>query len=71
MRRPRCVAGENACPPEDVGGPFGYADYAEAVSDPSHPDHEALVEWGGPDFDPHRFDVAEAEARLEDWFGRR
>ena len=71
MRRPRCVAGENACPPEDVGGPFGYADYVDAVRDPSHPDHDALVEWGGPDFDPRRFDVTEAEARLEEWFGRR
>lgn len=29
---PVCVAGENACPPEDVGGPHGYALFLERFS---------------------------------------
>lgn len=69
MRRPRCVGGENACPPEDVGGSHGYMDYLEAVLDPSHEAHAELVAWGGGRFDPSRFDVAEADARIADRFG--
>ncbi|WP_311979899.1 plasmid pRiA4b ORF-3 family protein [Bradyrhizobium diazoefficiens] len=28
------------CPPEDVGGAPGYAEYLDAISDPAHPEHE-------------------------------
>ena len=28
-----CLAGENACPPEDVGGPLGYEIFLQAISD--------------------------------------
>ena len=28
---PACVAGENACPPDDVGGPHGYALFLEII----------------------------------------
>ena len=31
---PMCIAGANACPPEDVGDPHGYADFLEAIADP-------------------------------------
>jgi Plasmid pRiA4b ORF-3-like protein len=34
------------CPPEDVGGAPGYADYLEATSDPTHPEHEHMRLWG-------------------------
>ena len=36
LRRPTCIAGDNACPPEDVGVPGGYMNYLEAVLDPQH-----------------------------------
>ncbi len=29
---PACVAGENACPPEDAGGPHGYQWFLEAIA---------------------------------------
>jgi len=64
MRKPRCVAGENACPPEDVGGPPGYMHFLEAVLDASHEDHEEMVEWHGPGFDPGCFDLARVEAEI-------
>jgi len=54
---PRCVAGSRACPPEDSGGPWGYADFCDAIKNPTHEQHEELLEWIGPDFDPEEFDV--------------
>lgn len=36
----QCIAGENACPPEDVGGAPGYADFLAAIADPRHAEHE-------------------------------
>jgi hypothetical protein len=59
-----CLAGERACPPEDVGGPPGYMEYLEALLDPSNPDHEQMVEWRGLSFDPERFDLAKINRRL-------
>ena len=44
---PGVVAGEGACPPEDVGGPGGYAAFREAIADPGHPDHEQVRSWAG------------------------
>ena len=36
----RCIDGENACPPEDVGGAHGYAQFLAAIADPRHEEHE-------------------------------
>ena len=52
-----CLAGENACPPEDVGGPYGYFEYLVAINDKTHPEHEQMIEWRGEGFDPTEFDV--------------
>jgi len=54
---PWVLSGKRACPPEDVGGPWGYANFLEALADPKHPDHEDLSEWCGEPFDPEAFDV--------------
>jgi hypothetical protein len=54
---PCCVAGERACPPEDCGGPWGYADFVAAIQDPTHESHEDQLEWIGGEFDPEAFDV--------------
>ncbi|MBS1792100.1 MAG: plasmid pRiA4b ORF-3 family protein [Acidobacteria bacterium] len=54
---PRCVAGERACPPEDCGGVWGYANFLTAVSDPSHPEREELLEWVRGAFDPDHCDL--------------
>lgn len=62
-RLPFCADGKRACPPEDVGGPWGYANYLEAIGDPSHEEHEDMLEWGG-DFDPEEFDLKQVNREL-------
>jgi hypothetical protein len=58
------VAGENACPPEDCGGPWGYAEMLAAVGDPSDPAHEEYLQWlDGDEVDPAAFDF-ERHAKL-------
>mgnify|MGYP000848979074 FL=1 len=52
------VAGEGACPPENCGGVYGYANLLDALKDPEHEDHEDMREWLGDDFDPNAFDFA-------------
>ncbi len=39
---PGCVDGYGACPPEDCGGPGGYAQLLKTLADPNHPDHENM-----------------------------
>jgi hypothetical protein len=51
---PNCLEGERACPPEDVGGIRGYAEYLEAMADPSHERHQEMLDWNGP-FNPDAF----------------
>ena len=64
VRYPRVVAGRRACPPEDVGGSPGYADFLEAVADPQHDEHESWLKWIGGRFDPEHFDVLAANDRI-------
>jgi Plasmid pRiA4b ORF-3-like protein len=59
-----CVDGKRACPPEDCGGPWGYLDFVDAISDPSHEQHKELLEWVGGEFDPEEFDPEEVNKRL-------
>lgn len=64
---PSCVAGRRSCPPEDVGGPWGYAEFLAATRDPGHPRHDELLEWSGPYFtDPEGFDLDAVNQALQD-----
>lgn len=60
-----CMAGENACPPEDVGGAPGYFEFVEVISDPSHEEHESMLTWCGGQFDPRFFDIDATNERLK------
>ncbi|MFR9803782.1 plasmid pRiA4b ORF-3 family protein [Pseudonocardia sp. RS010] len=70
VRYPRGVSGQGACPPEDVGGVWGYEEFQAVMADPAHPDHAERLEWAGGPFDPHRFEPAAADRALE-WLAWR
>ena len=53
----RCLDGQRACPPEDVGGVGGYADFVKAIRNPRHPEHTEMLEWVGGAFDPDKLDL--------------
>jgi hypothetical protein len=61
---PHCFEGERACPPEDIGGVWGYADFLEAIGDPNHDEHARLLKWAGGSFDAQQFDPAAATKRM-------
>jgi hypothetical protein len=64
LARPLCIVGVNACPPEDVGGPPGYVEFLQAIRNPNHEEHAAMLEWCGGGFDPTAFDIDAVHERL-------
>lgn len=60
----RCVAGENAAPPEDCGGPPGFERLLQILDDPSDPEHSDMKTWVGRRYDRKRCDLAAIEKGL-------
>jgi hypothetical protein len=65
VKYPRCVAGEQACPPEDCGGAYGYEEFLEAIQDRHHEEHKEMLEWVGGKFDPEAFDMTRVNRELQ------
>ncbi len=65
---PVCLTGKRACPPEDCGGIWGYANILEALKHPDDPQYQELFEWLGDDFDPEYFDLDEVNEELKRFF---
>jgi Plasmid pRiA4b ORF-3-like protein len=61
---PRCLTGKRACPPEDVGGIWGYAEFLEAIRESDHPEHDDMLEWCGGAFDPEAFPLDDINQAL-------
>ncbi len=57
------IDGENACPPEDCGGSWGYEELLAVLGDPKHPEHQDMRDWAGS-FDPTRLDQNEVAKRV-------
>ena len=73
---PKCVAGENACPPEDCGSIWGYSDLQKIIKDPKHKEHKDMLKWLGindpSEFNPNEFnltdiDFEDPKKRLKEW----
>jgi hypothetical protein len=65
VKYPICLDGKRACPPEDCGGITGFVEFVEAVRNPYHEDHQAMIEWVGYKYDPNEFNIALANKRLK------
>jgi hypothetical protein len=61
---PHCLDGERACPPEDCGGPHGYARLLEVLADPAHPEHAEVADWLGRPLEPEAFDPEAVDLAL-------
>jgi hypothetical protein len=71
---PICIKGKRACPPEDCGGIWGYAELLEIIANPNHEEYEGMLRWLGGEFDPEHFDIKEVcfddpDKRLKMAFG--
>jgi hypothetical protein len=68
VRYPICVEGERACPPEDVGGVSGFADFVRAMTmDPK--DKAEDEDEDGDEYDEEKEDDEEAQ-QFRAWYGR-
>jgi Plasmid pRiA4b ORF-3-like protein len=68
---PRLIEADGYCPPEDVGGPWGYTQFLKAIGNTSHRRHVQYKKWFGDDFDPNAVDfpalVREMEKLAKRW----
>lgn len=62
VKYPRCLAGARACPPENCGGPWGYASILEALKHPE--ENQEGLEWLDGEFDPEKFDLGGVNEQL-------
>jgi hypothetical protein len=70
---PRCLDGENACPPEDCGGVPGFERLKEILSDPKHEEHLDMIGWLDtyyPNYDPKEFSLGQVNRILNIGAGR-
>jgi hypothetical protein len=65
FKHPVCLAGANACPPEDCGGINGYYDLLKALADPKHSNHQDMMDWIGGEWDATWFDLDEVNLILK------
>ncbi len=64
-KQPVCLEGKRNCPPEDCGGPYGYADFLKILTNPDHEEHEDYIAWLGQEFDPEYFTPEEVNTLLK------
>lgn len=69
IKKPVCLTGKGACPPEDCGGPWGYENLKIMLADPKHEEHQEMKEWLGMEedesWDANYFDLDEINETLK------
>jgi hypothetical protein len=60
----QCLDGARACPPEDCGSVWGYANLLKVIKNPQHSEHKSMMEWLGGKFDPQAFDLEQINVCL-------
>ena len=61
---PALLHAQGRTPPEDCGGPPGYAGLLAILDDPTHPDHAEYAEWYPDGIDPHAPETETIEKML-------
>lgn len=69
---PKCLKAIGKCPPEDVGGPWGYTDFLDAIRDIKHPEHHEYKEWCGMEeddlYDENEVDIEKINTLLKTFY---
>ena len=60
---PKCIDAVGIAPPEDCGGPYGFARLQQALQDKNDPQHKDLLDWFGSDTIPEP-DIDEINRKL-------
>ncbi|MCV6638980.1 plasmid pRiA4b ORF-3 family protein [Candidatus Albibeggiatoa sp. nov. NOAA] len=63
-QHPVCIKGKRACPPDDVGGIWGYGEFLDILAHPEHADYNDTLDWIGGDFNSELFDLNKANEAL-------
>jgi hypothetical protein len=74
IKYPQLVSAEGRCPPADIGGPVGYETYLRTIADPTSLNHEDMLEFDEPDFDPNKVDAPTLRKNLAElvrYIGRK
>ena len=64
LKLPCCTADVGACPPEDCGGVWGYAELLEGLRSGSAARKKEIRSWLGGNIDPEAFDPKVADRAL-------
>jgi hypothetical protein len=69
---PVCLDAFGKCPPEDVGGPWGYQNFCQIINNKKDPEYKEHREWLGMDlkskYDYERVDIEDINKALEEYF---
>lgn len=63
---PRCIAGKRCCPPEDIGGCYGYMQALKIIKNRKYPEYRQVREHVGKGFKPEYFCKQEVNERLKE-----
>jgi len=64
IKKPACIAGKRAGPPEDCGGVGGYNEMIQHLLHPEKDGYLELLEWLDEDYNPEAFDIADVNRNL-------
>ncbi|MBU0968977.1 MAG: plasmid pRiA4b ORF-3 family protein [Proteobacteria bacterium] len=65
LKHPILLAGERACPPEDVGGIPGYEEFLAALKNPEDAENAEILEWYGEEYNPDHVGLEEINILLK------
>ena len=65
IKKPLCIDGKRAGPPEDCGGVGGYIEMIHHLHHPEKDGYLELLEWLGDEYDPEAFDLTAVNRNLK------